>query len=385
MMRFATRTRRATGSQVREILKLTQQPDMISFAGGLPAERAMPPLDLGAVPASLRQYGLSEGELDLRETISQRLAALGRPCPPERILITSGSQQGLDLVAKLFVEGGTNIAVEAPTYLAALQAMGIYGANFCSVPLTAQGIELNQFAEMLKRDQPALAYLIPTFQNPTGCCYDIETRKTVASLLTEAGVPLIEDEPYRDLAYDTVDRQPICSFMGDAPWVYLGSFSKIGLPGLRVGFVAASEHLFEHLLHFKQATDLHSNRIGQWWVTKALTSGLLEENLQQLIPYYRQQRDVMEAQLHGHDMAALASWEKPAGGLFFWLTLNQSIDTNALLQRTLARNVAFMPGTPFYAADVDGPATMRVNFSHANEAQIEQGIGVIADEIRAML
>ena len=380
---FSERIDRLTSSLIRELLALTQKPDIISFAGGLPAREAMPSLDLTALPPELSQYGTTDGEPALRAAIAAQLEALGLRCRPEQVLVTTGSQQGIDLVSKLYIDPGTPVAVEAPSYLAALQSFRLFGARFEELPLTARGIEPDQLYQAIQRHRPAFVYLIPTFQNPAGVCYDTATRAMVADILRDSGTPLLEDEPYRELAYEAVDRRPLCARLGqDDTWMYLGTFSKTGIPGLRVGYIAASENVHPYLVRLKQSTDLHTNRIGQWWCARFLQSSDYPAHLERLRAFYRERRDAMQAALTQH-LSELAEWTRPNGGLFFWVRLKGGGDTRALLVRALERKVAFMPGEAFFAsANAQHGAFMRLNFSHATPEQLERGLAILAEVIR---
>ncbi|WP_454143110.1 aminotransferase-like domain-containing protein [Methylocaldum sp. MU1018] len=351
---------------------------MISFAGGLPAEELMPVLDFTGLAGDCRQYGPSEGESALRRLIAESLSTLGMDCGGNQVLVTSGSQQGIDLVGKLFVDEGSPVLLEAPTYLATIQALGVYGAEFQGLPLADDGIDPDALRRAIVRRRPAFIYLIPTFQNPSGCCYPDDVRRAVAKILDETGIPLIEDDPYRDLAYQPAERTPICTYLQRAPWVYLGSFSKITAPGLRVGYLAASPSLFRGLVRLKQSSDLHTNRLGQVWLTRFLSSDGFDAHLARMIEVYRERRDAMQAALLRH-FAGLAQWQAPAGGLFFWLRLTLECDTLAALQATLARDVAFMPGELFFPAGSLRYPAVRLNFSHAAPDKIEQGVAVLGE------
>ncbi|MDV3242084.1 MAG: PLP-dependent aminotransferase family protein [Methylocaldum sp.] len=377
-LRLSRRAERLTSSLIRDILQVTQRPGVISFAGGLPADELMPSLDFEGLADDYRQYGPSEGEPALRSLIAQNLSTLGVDCNADRVLVTSGSQQGIDLVGKLFVDEGSQVLLEAPTYLATIQALGVYGAEFEGLPLSADGVDPDTLRLAIDRRRPAFVYLIPTFQNPSGYCYSDEVRRAVAQVLDETGVPLIEDDPYRDLVYQTVDRTPICAYLERAPWVYLGSFSKITAPGLRVGYLASSPELFSGLVRLKQSSDLHTNRIGQAWLTRFLSSAGFDEHMARMIRVYGERRDAMQAALLRH-FEGLAEWRAPAGGLFFWLRLTRECDTLAALQAALTRDVAFMPGEPFFPARDQRYPALRLNFSHAAPENIERGIGLIAE------
>lgn len=380
---FAKRIERLAGSLIREILRVAQQPEVISFAGGLPAPTIMPVMDFADAPAELRQYGPTEGDPRLRALIAAQLCALGRACSAEQVLITAGSQQGIDLVAKLFVDADTPVMLEAPTYLAALQVFRLFGARFIYLPLTPEGIAPAQLRSALAQQRPGFVYLIPNFQNPSGCCYTTAQRADTAQAIDAAGAILVEDDPYRELVYDPCDRTPIVAALKKSPWVYLGSFSKTACPGLRIGFLACSAALFPYFARLKQATDLHSNRLGQWWLANFVAGPAYAPHLQRLRDYYRAQRDAMQTALL-QQFRASADWQLPAGGLFFWLRLKAQIDTRRLLSLALDRNIAFMPGDAFFSDPTQAPSCLRLNFSHAQPDKIAYGLAVLAEIMRSL-
>lgn len=361
-------------SPIREILEVVGRPGMISFAGGLPAAETFPDFGLAA-PDSALQYGPSEGDPALRERIALELAALGLDATPDRVLVLSGSQQGIDLVGKLFVDAGTPVAVESPTYLAALQVFRFFGARF--LPFAPETVS----ADFFRDHRPALAYAIPTFQNPTGRCYTAAERAALAEACMASGVPMFEDDPYRDLVFDACDRRPVCAGIEGSPWIYQGSFSKSLAPGLRLGFLAASPELFTPLVRLKQAADLHSNRLSQWLVLQQLEAAGRPARLARLADFYRAKRDAFDAALRRH-FGALADWQTPAGGLFFWLQLKRPVDTRLLLPAAIQRGVAFMPGEAFYASDA-ALGTLRLNFSHAAEDEMDIGLAKLAELVAA--
>jgi DNA-binding transcriptional MocR family regulator len=348
---------------------------MISFAGGLPALDSFPRFSLDAMPQSMLQYGPSEGEWELRQRVADDLALRGLKCSAQQVLILSGSQQGIDLVAKLFIDPGTAVAVESPTYLAALQVFRFFGARFLAFDVNALDVQA------WLRGKPAFAYAIPTFQNPSGRCLDVHQRGSLAAACDEALVPLFEDDPYRDLVYDPCERTPVCAHLERAPWIYQGSFSKSLAPGLRLGYLAASPELLPFLTRLKQAADLHSNRVSQWLVLQQLNDPACEKRLQGLALRYRERRDAFEAALQRH-FGKLANWQVPPGGLFYWLTLDHRIDTRQLLPRAIDAGVAFMPGEPFFPVTVDGCGQLRLNFSHASEEQADIGLARLAALVR---
>lgn len=368
---LSQRAKNLHASPIREILAVIDRPGMISFAGGLPSPESFPTLDLGRVPARWLQYGPSEGEPALRERVAAELVALGLACTPEQVLILSGSQQGIDLVAKLFIDPGTPVAVESPTYLAALQVFRFQGARFLALD-PQQALPWPSAAA-----RPAFAYVIPTFQNPTGHCYSAVERDALAAACDDQEVVLFEDDPYRELAYDACECTPVCARLKRAPWIYQGSFSKTLAPGLRLGYLAASPELMPYLTRLKQAADLHSNRISQWIVLQQLSDPQRRQRLARNVAGYRRKRDAFALALERH-FGKLAGWETPCGGLFFWLTLKSAVDTRTLLPEAIERGVAFMPGEPFYPEGPERSGTLRLNFSHASAADADRGLAILA-------
>ncbi|WP_047391179.1 PLP-dependent aminotransferase family protein [Chitinibacter sp. ZOR0017] len=375
---FAPRITRLRPSLVREILAAAQSPGMISFAGGLPATETLYAPDWTQLQLSpqLLQYGPSEGEPQLRALVAERARHMGLDCSAEQVLILNGSQQGIDLVAKLWVSEGTRILCESPTYLAALQVFELFGADMQPGTGDAAGL----LPAAVTAEQAEFAYLIPTFQNPTGLCYPAERRAALAAAFDQAGLPVFEDDPYRDLAFDGTPPAPLVAGLRAARWVYQGSFSKTLAPGLRLGYLIAHPDLLTPLTRLKQAADLHSNRLSQGIVTQVLATGALQAHLEHVLPVYRAKRDAMQAALQ-RELADEAEWECPAGGLFFWLRLRRPIDALALMQQGLAQGLAVMPGQPFYA-QTSAPAALRLNFSHSSLAQIEAGVATLARLIR---
>ena len=375
MARLSLRSADIKPSPVREMLNVSQRPGMISFAGGLPSPETFAGLDLPPPPRDLLQYGPTEGEPALRERIAADLAALGLAADADRILLLSGSQQGIDLTAKLTVDAGTPLAVESPAYLAALQVFRFYGAAF-------QVIDRADPAAGWAEAPPALAYVIPTFQNPTGQCWSHAERQAMADACLAHDVILFEDDPYRDLVYEPSERTPACAGMKGGSWIYQGSFSKTVAPGLRLGYLTASPDLFPYLVQLKQAADLHTNRLSQWMVLQYLNDPGRAARMDQVAALYRRKRDVFAEALTRH-LGNMASWSLPPGGLFFWLTLDDGIDVEALLKRCVARGVLFTPGSHFLAEGGASP-TIRLNFSLAEPEAAERGLAVIAEVLREM-
>ena len=371
MPKLSERVRDLRNSPIRALLERTQNPAITSFAGGLPAADSFEDLVLPPPPTAMLQYGPTEGEPALREKLSEELEAIGLTCPADRILILSGSQQGIDLTAKLFADAGTSVAIESPAYLAALQVFGFFGVRFAPIDRSAP-------AATFAAAKPTLAYVTPTFQNPTGHCWTAQERDALAAACDAGDVTLFEDDPYRDLVYDPCERRPICARLKSASWIYQGSFSKTMAPGLRIGFLAASPDLFPHLVKLKQAADLHTNRISQWSVLQHLNDPNRPARLAGIVDRYRQKRDLFAASMSRH-LSGLADWDVPAGGLFFWARLKGQVDTEALLEQALKRDVAFMPGDPFQSAAPPHAPAIRLNFSHASSEAADKGLAVIGE------
>ncbi|ASJ73104.1 PLP-dependent aminotransferase family protein [Granulosicoccus antarcticus] len=363
-------------SPIREVLAVANKPGMISFAGGLPSADSFPRMDILQMPRQMLQYGPSEGEPELRDLIATELQNIELDVKPENIIVLSGSQQGIDLVAKLFIDHGTRVALQSPSYLAALQAFRFYGMH-------AVALDPDAPEQALSGDgnHPALAYINPTFQNPTGHCWSTQQRLQFASLADKTGVAVFEDDPYRDLVYEQIDRTPVCAKLKKTSWIYQSSFSKNLAPGLRLGFLAASDDLVPYLLRLKQAADLHSSRVSQWLVLQELNKVSRAEQLHTLAAQYLLKRDHFQALLLEH-FSDLAVWQVPTGGLFFWLKLNTTINTSELLASAISQNVAFMPGEPFFLDPQSGYSAIRLNFSHASADEATKGLSVLSALIR---
>jgi len=368
---LSERVRDLRPSAVRAMLEAAQQPDVISFAGGLPAPDTFADIKLPPASADLWQYGPTEGEPALRARIAEDLAVIGLDCPAERVMILSGSQQGIDLAAKLVVDRGARVAVESPTYLAALQVFRFFGAAFVD-------LQRSDPAPGWRGESPALAYVTPTFQNPTGDCWSADERRALAEACDAHDVVLFEDDPYRDLAYDACERRPVASFVRRASWIYQGSFSKTVAPGLRLGYLAATADLFPHLVRLKQAADLHANRLSQRIVLDHLNEPGRGERMARLVDRYRRRRDLFADAMRTH-LGEHADWRAPPGGLFFWATLRDGRSAQALLERALERKVLFTPGDHFMAARGAPSSGMRLNFSHPGEAAAERGLAILGE------
>ncbi|AZN36339.1 aminotransferase-like domain-containing protein [Iodobacter ciconiae] len=376
---FAARIDRLTSSLVRDILAAASRPGVISFAGGLPASEVLfraSPQVLGQLPDDIWQYGQTEGEPMLRELVAIRAKALGIACSAGQVLIVNGSQQGIDLVSKLMIEEGTRVLTESPTYLAALQVFRLMGGCFVTAGQDEEGL----LPESVAQADARLAYLVPTFQNLTGLCYSLDRRKALAQAFDGQSMVVFEDDPYRDLSFDGPAPVPVVSHLKQARWVYQGSFSKTLAPGLRLGYLIVHPDLIQAMTRLKQAADLHSNRLSQAIVAQVLMDGSLDQHMANILPLYREKRDVMQACLVQY-LGKKASWALPAGGLFFWLTLKREQDVMQLMQEALAAGLAIMPGFAFDPL-LRQTSTIRLNFSHATFEQIEQGAVLLSSLIK---
>jgi 2-aminoadipate transaminase len=380
---LARRAERLNPSTIREILKLTERPGIVSLAGGLPAADAFPvPAIAEATARVLRdtprealQYAASEGFGPLREWVAAELAAQGLSADAAQVLITSGSQQGLDLVGKVLIDPGSAVAVEQPTYLGALQAFAPYEPRFAALDSDAEGpLPAALQAAGKAGTRARFAYLLPNFQNPSGRCLGAARRLVLVQAAAEAGVPIVEDNPYGELWYDAPPPPPLAAAAG-AGAVYLGSFSKVLAPGLRLGYVVAPRALWPKLLQAKQAADLHTPGFNQRIVHEVVRDGFLARHLPTVRARYRAQRDAMRAALERH-LPPGCRWAVPAGGMFFWLELPAALDAAALLPRAVEAGVAYVPGAAFFCA-APRANTLRLSFVTAAPAQIETAVAAL--------
>jgi 2-aminoadipate transaminase len=386
---LARRATRMNPSVIREILKVTERPGIISFAGGLPSPTTFPVTEFAAAsarvlqqdgPAAL-QYAASEGFGPLRERIAQQLPW---PVDPAQVLVTTGSQQGLDLVAKVLVDPGSRVLVETPTYLGALQAFA---------PMEPQIVPVdNDEAGILVKDLQAKAagtrflYLLPNFQNPTGRTMTEARRAELSEAAARLGVPIVEDNPYGDLWFDRPPPAPL-SARNPQGCIYLGSFSKILAPGLRLGFLVAPPALYPKLLQAKQAADLHSPSFNQRMAFEVMQGDFLERHVPRIRALYRAQRDAMLAAMSRELAPVGIEWNRPDGGMFLWARLPRGMNALDLLPKAVDRGVAFVPGAAFYAGespDAEALRTLRLSFVTATVAQIDTGIAALAAVIREL-
>ncbi|MEA4909711.1 MAG: PLP-dependent aminotransferase family protein [Chloroflexi bacterium] len=394
--RYAQRTQRMKSSAIRELLKLTEQPQVISFAGGLPAPDVFP-LDefrqacdkvlRDSGPQAL-QYSTTEGYQPLREMIAQQASQDGTPVDPENILITSGSQQALDLIGKVFINNGDKVLVESPTYLGALQAWNPYGAEYVPVPFDEDGMITDQLEASL-RCGPKFIYALPNFQNPTGSTLTYERRVQLVELADRYGVPIVEDDPYGKLRFDgqhipaieVVDgqaREQCDCYTGNV--IYLSTYSKILAPGVRLAWAIAPKEVIQRLAQAKQGTDLHTSTFNQMVAYEVGKESFFDRHVQLIRKVYRERRDVMLETLEEH-MPENLHWTHPEGGLFLWVTLPPQYNATQLLEEAVKQDVAFVPGDSFYACG-GGENTMRLNFSNATPEKINEGIARLGNVIK---
>jgi 2-aminoadipate transaminase len=315
----------------------------------------------------------------LREKVANLLRSKGVEAGADQILITQGSQQGIDLLSKLFLDPGTGLLTENPSYLGALQSFRFFEANLLSVAVDEEGMILADLLEALK-ERPRLAYLMPNFQNPTGIQYSADRRQETAELLAEHDVLLVEDDPYGELIYDGTIRPSLWGFCPGTLKVHLGTFSKTIVPGLRVAYLVSDPELIHRLVLIKQATDLHTNSLGQWIVNAFLTEGLLEGHIEKIRQTYRTKRDTMEAAMRKH-FPPFVSYDTPKGGMFFWVRIPRTLDLTILLEACLCRGVAFVLGSDFFIQHPRDNHYIRLNFTSMAVDKIEPGIRMMGEEM----
>ena len=386
---MARRAERLNPSTIREILKITERPGIISLAGGLPSADTFPVAAMQAAttavlrdnPREALQYAASEGFAPLREWVAAELGSQGLQCSAGQVLITTGSQQGLDLVGKVLIDPGSTVAVESPTYLGALQAFAPYEAEFVAVEGDADG-PLPQALQTARGAR--FVYLLPNYQNPTGRCLPAARRLALVEKARELGLPIVEDNPYGDLWFDEPPPPPLSASAGVGDGggaIYLGSFSKVLAPGLRLGYVVAPPALYPKLLQAKQAADLHTPGFNQRVVHEVIKNGFLREHVPTIRARYKAQRDAMQAALLAH-MPAGCHWQAPVGGMFFWVDLPAHIDAAALLPRAVEAGMAYVPGNTFYPHG--GHAnTLRLSFVTVAPDLITQGVAALARVLKS--
>lgn len=385
---FAKRMEEMKASEIRELLKLTEQPDMISFAGGLPDADLFPVKRIVAVREQIMkeqakealQYSTTEGYLPLREQIAARMNRLqGTAIKAQQVLITNGSQQGLDLTGKLFLNEGDVVLCESPTYLGALNALRGYQPQFVEVDTDEDGMKLEHLDELMQAHPVKVIYVNPNFQNPTGRCWSKERRQAFMNRVGQANVIVVEDDPYGELYFEEGDRPSLVSMDRKGSVIYLGSFSKIFCPGYRMGWLIAGSPWMEKYVLSKQAVDLHASTISQREISCYLRQYSIDDHVDGLRLVYRQRRDAMIESLKDH-MPSDVRFTKPQGGLFVWVELPKGGNARDLLRRSLPQKVAFVPGGAFYP-NGGNEHTLRLNYSVTKEAQIKEGVRRLAEVI----
>jgi 2-aminoadipate transaminase len=402
--RYALRTKGVKSSAIRELLKITQRPEVISFAGGLPASEVFPTQRfreacervLESHPHLALQYGASEGYEPLREMIARHIERYGIKARVENVLITSGSQQALDLIGKLLINAGDRVLVEAPTYLGALQAFNVYGAEYVSVTSDADGLRTDLLDTSL-RSGPKFMYVLPNFQNPGGTTLSEGRRHELVLLADKYGIPIIEDDPYGQLRFEgehltplvVLDRENLRRDNGYSIGnvIYLSTFSKTLAPGLRLGWIVAPPEVISKLVQLKQGADLHTSTFTQIVAYEVARDGFLDEHVKVIRKVYRERRDVMLQALAQHFPPEI-TWTRPQGGLFLWVSLPVGMDAQRLFETAIKENVAFVPGDSFYAPNGNSEEArrhLRLNFSAAPPEQIREGIRRLGIAVRRQL
>jgi 2-aminoadipate transaminase len=376
-------------SAIRELLKLTQIPGIISFAGGLPAPEVFPveefkkacDIVLSEVGSQALQYGTTEGYLPLRELIARHSCRYGIKVDSENIQITTGSQQALDLLGKLLINPGDRVLVEAPTYLGALQAWNAYEPEYITVPSDEHGMQTEALESAL-RYGPKFIYVLPNFQNPTGATLSLERRKQLIALADQYGVPIVEDDPYGQLRYEGDHLPPVLvlddeyqdngrvNYHGNV--IYLSTFSKTLAPGIRLAWIVAPPEVIKKIVQGKQGADLHTSTFTQIVSYEVAKGGFLDEHVRTIRRVYGERRDVMLKAMEDNFPEGV-TWTHPLGGMFLWVSLPEGIDARDLVEKAIQLKVAYVPGAPFFP-NGGGENTLRLNFSNANPEMIEEGI-----------
>ena len=402
--RYAQRAKQAKSSAIRELLKITQNPEIISFAGGLPAPDVFPAERfreactrvLETQASTALQYGATEGYAPLREMIARHTSRYGLKAKPENVLITAGSQQALDLIGKLFINPGDRVLVEAPTYLGALQAFNAYSADYVSVLSDNDGLRTDLLEQPL-RSGPKFMYVLPNFQNPGGTTL-AETRRYELVLLADRfGIPIIEDDPYGQLRYEGEHLTPLvvldrANLRRDEGYsignvIYLSTFSKTLSPGLRLGWIVAPPEVISKLVQLKQGMDLHTSTFVQMVAYEVARDNFLDEHIKVIRRVYGERRNVMLHALE-ENFPGEVTWTRPEGGLFLWVSLPEGMDCHQLFEAAIRENVAFVPGDSFYASNGhadEGRRHFRLNFSNARPEQINEGIRRLGVAIKKQL
>ena len=390
-LRFADRMNNAQKSFIREILKVVGNPEIISFAGGLPNPISFPVKKIQEATnkileedgENILQYSTTEGYLPLREYISERyLKNSGIVVSPDEILITNGSQQGLDLIGKVFLNKGDCMLMEEPGYLGAIQAFSMFEPEFKTVLMTHDGIDTEKLKESIEKYNPKLFYAVPNFQNPSGITYSEENRKKVSDSMKNSNTIFIEDDPYGELRFIGNRVPSMKKYMPDNV-ILLGSFSKIVSPGMRLGWIHAGRDIMEKLIIAKQGADLQSNYFSQRVVYEYLKENNIEVHIEKITDLYKKQRDCMVNSIEKY-FPKEVKVTKPEGGMFIWVTLPEKYSSMDLFDIAIKKKVAFVPGDPFYVGKA-GVNAFRLNYTNSPEDKIEEGIKILAEGIKELL
>lgn len=386
---FSERIKGTPSSFIREILKVTQKPEIISFAGGLPNPISFPQEELkismnriaDKFGAKIYQYSTTMGLDSLRQFIADRYKNLwSMDIDIENIIITTGSQQALDLIGKSFIDEGDKVLVEKPSYLGLLQSFCMYRANFVATKLNEDGLDIDDLKNTIEKHHPKIAYLIPNFQNPTGLTYSKENREKVFEAIKNEDMLLIQDDPYGELRFTDEERLPYIGLNKTDKNIYLGSFSKIVTPGMRLGYIIAHKELIKKLETAKQASDLHSNIFGQYLIADYLQNNDLDKHIEKIKKLYKTQADAMISAMEKY-FPTNVKFTYPKGGMFSWVTLEEGKSSLELFNKAIAKNVAFVPGNPFYINQEEDVNTLRLNYTNADIETIEEGIKRLAQAL----
>jgi 2-aminoadipate transaminase len=395
--RYALRTDNIGSSAIRELLKLTSQPEVISFAGGMPAPEVFPieqfkeasDVVLTEMGDRALQYGTTEGYQPLREMLARNAGKYGIQISADNVLITSGSQQALDLLGRIFINRGDRVLVESPTYLGAIQAWNAYGVKYVTIPSDDNGMQ-TELLESRLRTGIKFIYVLPNFQNPTGVTLTRERRKQLVEMADAYGVPIVEDDPYGQLRFEGEHQTPVVViddemrakevpiYSGNV--IYTSTFSKILAPGLRLAWVVAPTEVIKKLVQAKQGCDLHTATFTQYIAYQLADSPWMKQHIRLIRKVYKERRDTMLEALATH-MPEGVSWTHPKGGLFLWATLPECLDSRAIFNQAVAQKVAFVPGGSFHPLG-GGSNTMRLNFSNSKPEMIQEGIERLAKVIK---
>lgn len=391
-LNYAIRMDKIRASEIRELLKLTQRPEVISFAGGLPAPELFPVEEMKKVAMEVleekgriaMQYGQTEGYGPLREQIVKRMEKVHVNTSASNILVTSGSQQGLDFAAKIFINPGDIIICESPSYLGAINAFKAYEPKFLEIPTDDEGMIMEDLEEVLKNNENIkFIYVIPDFQNPSGKTWSSKRRKTLVELANKYNVAIVEDNPYGELRFEGEILPAVKHYDTEGRVIFLGTFSKIFCPGLRLGWVVADKEVLDKFIMVKQGADLQSSTISQMELAKFLESYSIEDHIEKIKRVYKRRRDLMMETME-KEFPKEVKWTYPEGGLFTWVVLPKHMSANEIAVKALEENVAFVPGGSFYP-NGGNDNTFRMNYSTMDEERIVEGVKRLGKVLREMV